>query len=186
MRTFGLLLLAGCLAAGAPPALARGGELRAIERIDRDVDALSWGGIRLGMTVLEVEEVLRTRLPISEVPRTDLGCAADYGTTVRHKGVALGLGFDRPGRSGRLRELTLILPGPAREELVGAVKDRFPGLRHVSPRSEPDLPERDADRPLYRTSFGDLVHVLPGVGVSLGAVCGVEPAADAVSERRGD
>src|SRR5215212_5069154 len=84
-----------------PQVWARPGkELRAVERIDLDGEILAWGGLRLGMNVVEVEKVLGDSLPVPEVPRTDLGCAAEYGTTVRHRGMSLGLAFDLPGRRG--------------------------------------------------------------------------------------
>jgi hypothetical protein len=172
-----LLVFVPCQAARSPDR-PRAKDVREVERIEREEGSLGWRGLRLGMSVIEVEEALGERLPLSEVPRTDVGCEAAYGTTVRHKNLSLGLGFDRPGRGGRLREITLILPVPARDELVSAVKDRFPGIRYVPPQGAPDLLEGDASEPLFRTTTGDLIFVNPGVGVSFGIVCGVEPVAE--------
>ena len=153
-------------------------DIRALRKVDRQDGALAWRGLRLGMTVPEVEEVLGEPFPVSEVPRSDLRCEADYGGTVWHKGLSVGLGFDGPGRRGRLREITLILPVSARDDLVLAVKDRFPDLRYVPQSSFPDLREEQNGEPLFRTGTGELIFVHPGVGVSFGAVCGVTPAAE--------
>ena len=172
-----LLTVAAPSRASRSPDRPREKDIRAVRKIDSHEGALSWGGLRLGMTVSEAEEVLGEPLPVSEVPRTDVGCEADYGGTVRHKGMSLGLGFDRPGSSGRLREITLILPVPARDDLVQAVKKRFPDLRYVPASTSPDLGEEQSVQPLFRTGSGELILVDPGVGVSFGAVCGVTPAA---------
>lgn len=174
--TVALLLVADPVRAARSPDHPREKDVRAVGKIDREEGTLAWGGLRLGMTVSEVEKVLGQPFPVSEVPRTDLGCEADYGGTVRHKGMSVGLGFDRPGRGGRLREITLILPVVDRDDMVLAVKDRFPNLRYVPASTLPDLAEGDSNEPLFRIGSGELILVHPGVGVSFGAVCGVEPA----------
>lgn len=166
------------LAAAATSAHGQGGDARLVDRIDRDSGILGWGGLLLGMSVADVQGVLGTPLLVPEDPRTYDECSARFGTTVRHRRATLGLGFDAPGPRGRLREITLIAPAADRLSLVAAVKDRFPGVTYVAAPDDPELRERNDPQPVYRTSFGDLVHVQPGIGVSFGQICSRSPGGE--------
>lgn len=153
-------------------------------RFSRSVDAvrqltlrkgrLGWGGLEVGMTFRQAELVLSRRLPALGSATQDELCGY-YPLDVELMRQPLRLEFSADAGESRLQAIWLPLRSRAgaagRDEIVDALKARFPKLEHLPSPHAPDLPEEKNPRPLYRVpEGGGMFFVQPGE-LYFGEVC---------------
>ena len=166
---------------GPPPAET---EDRATSRHPRSIDAirqitlrkgrLGWGGLEVGMTFRQAELVLGRRLPAIGSATQDELCGY-YHLEIDLLGQPLRLEFSAEAGESRLQAIWLPLHGrsgpPGRDEIIAALRARFPKLQHIPSPHAPDLPEDRNPQPLYRLpEGGGMIFVQPG-GVYFGEIC---------------
>lgn len=165
---------------GAPPGI--GGEpavrfqrsIDAIRQISLRKGRLGWGGFEVGMTFRQAELVLGRRLPALGSSTQDELCGY-YHLEAEAMGQPLRLEFSAEAGESRLQALWLPLQSrsgpPGRDEIVAALRARFPKLEHIPSPHAPDLPEEKNPQPLYRVpEGGGMIFVQPG-GVYFGEIC---------------
>jgi hypothetical protein len=190
-----LLIFAGACATGrgpapgapdAPPPPPPGPEAEdePAARFPRSIDAirqitlrkgrLGWGGLEVGMTFRQAELVLGRRLPALGSATQDELCGY-YHLETELMRQPLRLEWGAEAGDSYLQAIWLPLLSragtPGRDEIVAALKARFPKLEHLRSPHAPDLPEEKNPQPLYRLpEGGGMFFVQPG-GIYFGEVC---------------
>jgi hypothetical protein len=186
------LTAAACMSSGQGPATgpppdsrprsgAAGGpivhfphSLDAIRQITLRKGRLGWGGLEVGMTFHQAEQVLRHKLPsLGSATQDDLCGFYPLETELMQQ--PLNLEFSAEGGDSHLQAIFLSLEGrtgpPGRDEIVAALRARFPKLEYLPSPHEPEVVEAKNPRPLYRLADGgEMLFVLPGA-VYFGEVC---------------
>lgn len=138
-----LLMPALVLAACAGPSPEVGGTIGGIGRAE---GGLGWGGFSLGMSLREAERRAGTRLELREI-EDDCG---EWAARTLRRGQEIFLGFTGKAATATLHTLVIRLPpGVPREEAVGELKRRLPGLRYRPSPQWPGMPEEENPKPLY-------------------------------------
>ena len=135
---------------------------------------LGWGGLEVGMTFHQAELVLGRRLPAIGSATQDELCGY-YHLETGLMGQSLRLEFSAEAGESYLQTIWLPLQGrpgpPGRDEIVTALRARFPKLEYIPSPHEPGLSEEKNPQPLYRLpEGGGMIFVQPG-GVYFGEVC---------------
>jgi hypothetical protein len=168
------LALAGCATAG-PGAGRFPRSTEPVKQIARlRGGALGWGGVWLGSTAREVERTLGRRLTELVSGEPDALCGyRSAGVEILEQ--PLRLEFEGTGDDARLRAIWLLLGArggpPSKDDLVRALKARFPGIEYVPNPHVPDLAEAESPSPLYRLDEDNLFWVDPQRGIYFGKVC---------------
>lgn len=166
-RRLALLPLALALAACATAGPGAGRFPRSVEPVKQIArlrgGALGWGGLWIGATAAEVERTLGRRL--TELASAEPDALCGYRSAgVEVLGQPLRLEFEGTGEDARLRAIWLLLGSrgapPSRDDLVRALKARFPGIESVP-----------SPHPLYRLDEDNLFWVDPQRGIYFGKVC---------------
>jgi hypothetical protein len=150
--------------------------IEAIRQITLRKGRLGWGGLEVGMTFRQAELVLGRRLPALGSASQDELCGY-YHLETELMRQPLRLEFSADAGESRLQAIWLPLLSraghPVRDEIVTALRARFPNLEHVPSPHTPDLPEAENPRPLYRVpEGGGMIFVLPEEGgISFGEIC---------------
>jgi hypothetical protein len=112
---------------------------------------LRWGDLVIGMTLPQVENVLRSKIAFKDGEVEPNPCGiSDH---VRYRGRKLLIDF--AGEDGKETLIGILVPftGPERtlqrRDLVAALKKRIPGVIYQPSRHEPDVKESDNPRPIY-------------------------------------
>ncbi|MFP5288130.1 MAG: hypothetical protein ACLGI9_20510 [Thermoanaerobaculia bacterium] len=168
------LALAGCATAGP----GAGRFPRSTEPVKQIVrlrgGSLGWGGVWIGSTAAEVERTLGRRL--TELVSGEPDALCGYRSAgVEILGQPLRLEFEGTGQDARLQAIWLLLGqrgGPlSKQDLVRALKARFPGIEYVPNPHVPNLAEAESPSPLYRLAEDHLFWVDPQRGIYFGKVC---------------
>lgn len=160
--------------AGDEPTARFPRSIDAIRQITLRKGRLGWGGLEVGMTFRQAELVLGRRLPALGSASQDELCGY-YNLEAELMRQPVRLEFSADAGESRLQAIWLPLLSragpPGRDEIVKALKGRFPKLEHVPSPHAPDLPEDGNPRPLYRVpEGGGMIFVQPGA-VYFGEVC---------------
>jgi hypothetical protein len=148
----------------------------AIRQISLKGGHLGWGGLQVGMTYHEAELVVGRELPPlgSSPPDMLCGYSSVEAEALRQP---LRLEFGSRREEGRLKAIWLPLAGPegeppGRQEIVSALKARFPQLEYVPSPHDPEAAESVNPRPLYRLGkSGMMFFVDPRRGLYFGEIC---------------
>jgi hypothetical protein len=136
--------------------------------------SLGWGGLWIGSTAREVEQTLGRRLNGLAAAEPDALCGY-RPVDVEVLGQPLRLEFEGSGEGARLQAIWLLLgqrgAPPARDDLVRALRARFPHLEYVPSPHVPDLAEAQNPSPLYRLDDESLFWVEAQRGIYFGKVC---------------
>jgi hypothetical protein len=169
------LALAGCATAG-PGAGRFPRSTEPVKQIARlRGGSLGWGGVWIGSTAREVERTLGRRLTELVSGEPDALCGyRSVGLEILDQ--PLRLEFEGTGEDARLRAIWLLLgarggPPPSKDDLVRALKARFPGIEYVPNPHVPNLAEAESPSPLYRLDEDNLFWVDPQRGIYFGKVC---------------
>jgi hypothetical protein len=166
------------------PRSSPGAEDQPTSRFPRSIDAirqvtlrkgrLGWGGLEVGMTFHQTELVLGRRLPALEDTEPDELCGyrALEAELMRQP---LRLEFSDEEDEDHLQAIWLPLQSrsgpPGRDEIVEAVRARFPRLEHVPSPHAPDLPEDENPQPLYRLPDGEEMVFVQEGAIYFGEIC---------------
>ncbi|HYU33026.1 MAG TPA: hypothetical protein VEW48_12765 [Thermoanaerobaculia bacterium] len=159
---------------GGEPAVRFSRSIDAIRQITLRRGRLGWGGLEIGMTFHQAEQVLERRLPALGSATQDELCGY-YPLETELMQQPLRLEFSADAGDSHLEAIWLPLEGrsgpPGRDEIVDALRARFPKLEYVPSPHVPDLVEARNPKPLYRLAEGGgMIFVQPG-GVYFGEVC---------------
>lgn len=148
----------------------------AVRQITLRKGRLGWGGLEVGMTFRQAELVLGRRLPALGSSMQDELCGYYHLETVLMR-QPLRLEFSAEAGESHLQAIWLPLlsrSGPAgRDEIVAALRGRFPDLEHIRSPHALDLPEEKNPQPLYRVpEGGGMIFVQPTEGgIYFGEIC---------------
>jgi hypothetical protein len=168
------LALAGCATAG-PGAGRFPRSTEPVKQIARlRGGSLGWGGVWIGSAAPEVERALGRRLTELVTGEPDALCGyRSFGVEILDQ--PLRLEFEGTGEDARLQAIWLLLDQrgapPSKEDLVRALKARFPGIEYVPNPHVPNLTEETSPSPLYRLDEDNLFWVDPQRGIYFGKVC---------------
>jgi len=148
----------------------------AVRQITLRKGRLGWGGLEVGMTFHQAELVLGRRLPALGSSMQDELCGY-YHMDAELMRQPLRLEFSAEAGESHLQALWLPLlshSGRAgRDEIVAALRARFPDLEHIRSPHAPDLSEENTPQPLYRIpEGGGMIFVQPAEGgIYFGEIC---------------
>lgn len=167
----GLLLLAAC-ALPEPKVFPRYTE--PIRQLHLERGKLAWDGVRLGMTLRQLEGVVGEHVPLPRPPEVDFGCNIDL-TEGRVLGQRLRFELDGSDSTSRLSAVWLLLDKRAGElharDMVAALRSRFPRMQYVPKRDAPGVTEATDPKPIFRLAPGAFALVTPEEGIYFGELC---------------
>jgi len=142
-RTAGRWATAGGLALlGVTALLAQGGE--ALDKLTIDDGFLSWDGIRLGMTIPQIERRVGATVAIQK--SKEPGCPT-WIADAEHHGLSLTIGFPSPKPTGKVEYIRVRFEGnliqASGADLVAALHKKFPDATWQAPKEPAGITEAE-------------------------------------------
>jgi hypothetical protein len=117
---------------------------QALERLTLDDGLITWDGIRLGMTIPQIER--RVGATVAMQKSKEPGCPT-WIAEAQHRGLSLVFGFSTPKPSGKAEWIHVRFEGDlvmaSGAELVAALKQKFPGAQWLPPKEPAGIAESE-------------------------------------------
>ena len=134
--SLGVVLVSGAL-------LAQGGG-EALDPLVLDDGLISWDGIRLGMTIPQIERRVGATVAIQKSPEP--GCPT-WIAAAEHHGLSLTIGFPSPKPSAKAESIRVRFEGnliqASGPDLVAALLKKFPDARWLPPKEPAGITVED-------------------------------------------
>ena len=154
---------------GATALLAQGGGV--LDKLTLDDGLLSWDGVRLGMTIPQIERRVGATVAIQK--SKEAGCPV-WIAEAEHHGILLTIGFPSPKPSGKVESIRVrfdsALTMASGRDLATALRAKFPDLQWLPPKEPAGIKEEDDLEPDYSVSGKEpqIVRLYPRESLVLG------------------
>jgi hypothetical protein len=116
-----------------------------------DLDPPGWAGIRLGMSLVQIERRLGVTLPLS--PGAGRPVCSRFSTGGDYEGYRLVLGFPAAKPGAKLESMWVQFGGgearASSSDLAAALRRRVPGALYLADARQPEASEAADPRPTY-------------------------------------
>lgn len=116
----------------------------ALDKLTVEDGLLAWDGIRLGMSIPQIERRVGATIAIER--SKEGGCPA-YVARAEHHGLSLTIGFPSPKPSGKVEWLMVRFEGhqiqASGADLVASLKKKIAGVEWLPPAEPAGIPESD-------------------------------------------
>lgn len=144
-------LVAMVLAAALPAARAQDpAQADPLAGFEADEAGAGWGGIRLGMSLVQAERRFGGALSLRE---TENGRCGHFTAGAERGGLALAVGFPSAKPGAKIETLFVRFEGyqvlASGADLVASLKAKVPAARYIPDADAPERPEADDPAPVY-------------------------------------
>lgn len=116
----------------------------ALDKLTVEDGLLAWDGIRLGMSIPQIERRVGATIAIE---RSKEGGCPKYTARAEHHGLSLTIGFPSPKPSGKVEWLMVRFEGyqiqASGADLVASLKQKIAGVEWLPPAEPAGIPESD-------------------------------------------
>jgi hypothetical protein len=127
-----------------------GQQADALDKLSMDDGLLTWDGIRLGMTIPQIERRVGATIAIQKSKQP--GCPA-FVAQAEHHGLSMTIGFTSPKPSGKADWISIRFEGhqiqSSGADLVASLKQKIAGVEWLPPAEPAGIPESDDLEPDY-------------------------------------
>jgi hypothetical protein len=140
------VLVAALVALGATAGIGQqaGQQTDALDKLSLDDGLLMWDGVRLGMTIPQIERRVGATIAIQK--SKEPGCPA-FTAQAEHHGLSLTIGFPSPKPSGKAEWIRVRFEGHQIQssgvDLAASLRQKVPGVEWVPPAEPAGIPESD-------------------------------------------